>query len=513
MAGSSFFVAQHPNPALHHSGFNIARALRPDVHLGSPSLPLLHPINLTTTRSPDFLATRPHKPNPQPPTMPPTPKPREVVHIYIDNSNLWIQGQRTYAEKKRMSVSLDPTWRFDVGRLRDIVIEGLGGDSPSSTFDVRTSLYGSIPPPVDSIWVAISSKDVKVFKFARSTWTGREKSIDSSIIADSIVQASMDERDCVASTFVIVSGDADISQAVGKITGVFGLAVHVWSWRNGLAAAYKKPQELVTVHLLDDHLERVGFSATDFNVDRATIHGHSIVILDPVPHADVINRIVDGIQIPLYKYENPAQRPGASSKDLIIIPVSSRYMEFNDLEDLFQTVKRKLVPHGLTVVTYKEYSQQQSPADKKQGLAVSNRFKELPVDEEGPGVEDGLGEAEGGFVEQDWQWQKKRRQFQASERKIARRCKWRMYCKKGSECGFGHSKDEEQYFKAYGRGKRASKYRMCIHENCLRGTRCTYAHSRAELLCLTCDKRGHEMGDLSCPENEEGEGQRWRDRR
>lgn len=144
-----FFVAQHPNPALHHPGPNIARALRPDVHLGSPgALPLFLPINLTTTSSPDFLATRPPKPHHQPPTMSPTPKPREVVHIYIDNSNLWIQGQRTYAEKKRMSVSLDPTWRFDVGRLRDIIIEGLGvGDSPSSTFDVRTSLYGSIPLP------------------------------------------------------------------------------------------------------------------------------------------------------------------------------------------------------------------------------------------------------------------------------------------------------------------------------------------------------------------------------
>jgi hypothetical protein len=88
-----------------------------------------------------------------------------------------------------------------------------------------------------------------------------------------------------------------------------------------------------------------------------------------------------------------------------------------------------------------------------------------------------------------------------------------MYCKKGSAGRFGHSKDEEQYFKAYGGGKRAIKYRMCVFENCLRGNRCTYAHSRAELLCLTCDKRGHEMGDPSCRENVEGEEQNWRDRR
>lgn len=44
------------------------------------------------------------------------------IYIYIDNSNLCIQGQKTYAEKKGLDVSWDPTWRFDVGRLRDILL-------------------------------------------------------------------------------------------------------------------------------------------------------------------------------------------------------------------------------------------------------------------------------------------------------------------------------------------------------------------------------------------------------
>ncbi|KAK1834476.1 hypothetical protein QBC39DRAFT_252436, partial [Podospora conica] len=302
---------------------------------------------------------------------------REVVHIYIDNSNLWIQGQRTYAEKKRMSVPLDPTWRFDVGRLRQVIIEGLGGDDPSH-FDVRTNLYGSTPPPVDSIWVAISSQDVLVKKFERSSWTGKEKCIDAEIIADSVTQAGDDERDAVVSTFVFVSGDLDISRAVAKITGRFRRPVHVWSWRNGLAAAYRKPQESVTVHLMDDHLERVGFSAVHFNVDRSTIHGHSIVVHDPLPHADVIERHINSIPFPLYKYEDLAQRPGASSKDLILIPVSPKGMDPAVLEGLFQTVKGKLEPYGMTVMTFMGHAQQKSPTDTKQGLAVSNQFKELP---------------------------------------------------------------------------------------------------------------------------------------
>jgi len=57
---------------------------------------------------------------------------------------------------------------------------------------------------------------------------------------------------------------------VGKITGIFDLPVPVWLCCNGLVAVYRKPQGLVAVHLLHDRLERVGFSATDFNVDRAS---------------------------------------------------------------------------------------------------------------------------------------------------------------------------------------------------------------------------------------------------
>jgi hypothetical protein len=32
-----------------------------------------------------------------------------TVHIYIDNSNLWIEGQRAYARKRKVDVESDPT--------------------------------------------------------------------------------------------------------------------------------------------------------------------------------------------------------------------------------------------------------------------------------------------------------------------------------------------------------------------------------------------------------------------
>jgi hypothetical protein len=45
------------------------------------------------------------------------------IYMYIDNSNLWIQGRKTFAEKNNMAVPDDPRWRFDAGALRDILVE------------------------------------------------------------------------------------------------------------------------------------------------------------------------------------------------------------------------------------------------------------------------------------------------------------------------------------------------------------------------------------------------------
>jgi hypothetical protein len=45
------------------------------------------------------------------------------VYMYIDNSNLWVQGRKTYAEKHKMAASDDPRWRFDAGILKNILAD------------------------------------------------------------------------------------------------------------------------------------------------------------------------------------------------------------------------------------------------------------------------------------------------------------------------------------------------------------------------------------------------------
>ncbi|KAL2151223.1 hypothetical protein VTH82DRAFT_6321 [Thermothelomyces myriococcoides] len=492
-------------------------------------------------------------------------RPPGSIYIYIDNANLWIQGQKTYAEKKRLRVSWDPTWRFDVGRLQDILLANSGLTPDEKTFEPDVKLYGSTPPPVDTVWMAIEKHKVTVKTFPKSFWNKREKQVDSELIADSTDQASDAYHKPKPAVFIIVSGDRDVRSAVVKITKR-GFPVHLWSWANGLAQVFRPDGgdkeinwSLFRVHLLDDHLEEVGFHASKFRIDRADIHGHSIVVLDPLPRANRVEDFLQNLRVPVYRYEFEPKRPDASSPDLAIIPVHARAMKLEELDKLFEESKEVLEKKGLRVLSYVDYKQQYlSKSVTGSFLALSNRFHELPIErgEEdddddddnyddddkknnntnnisscsngstlGSGhrsrgiigiKNDGSNDARrhmldsqarkhsspsnasgsdgDGFIMVDRGTQKQN-QYRKREERLATRCYWRVYCKDGLNCNFGHTKDEEEYFKTYG-PKKAKKYKKCTNRNCIKGKMCSNAHGDEELFCPTCGKVGkHEMQD------------------
>jgi hypothetical protein len=439
------------------------------------------------------------------------------IFIYIDNSNLWIQGQRTYAEKRGLDVSWDPTWRFDVGRLRDILLSNSGLRADEKTFDVKVDLYGSTPPPVDTVWKAIESHNVKVNTFERSSWTRREKQVDAELIADSIEQASEAYHKQIPTVFIIVSGDRDVRSAVVRITRKYHCQVHLWSWKNGLATVYKRNDEeiaqgLFEVHFLDDYLEKVGFHANIFRVDRAVINPHSIVVLDPLPRADKVEEFLKRLRTPVYRYEVVPKRADASSQDLAIIPAFAWSMESDKLRGLFMESKTKLEAKGLSVLSYLEYTQKyadRAGADKS--LAISNRFDELPEDKESEDQDDdGRYESDNddnknqeSEVEDEWievkrGLDRKRGRLRKNEDNSRLRCRWRMYCSRALDCKYGHTKEEEEYFRVYG-SRKAKKFQYCYREDCIKGRGCIFAHEVEELFCPTCGEKGdHEMHD--CPQ-------------
>ena len=50
--------------------------------------------------------------------------PNEHVFIYVDDSNMWIEGKKLAAKKANLKCVEDPRLRLDIGKVTDVVANG-----------------------------------------------------------------------------------------------------------------------------------------------------------------------------------------------------------------------------------------------------------------------------------------------------------------------------------------------------------------------------------------------------
>jgi len=105
--------------------------------------------------------------------------------IYVDNSNLWIEGKHISAVKKGKASSIrealtknicDNSFRIDYGKLTNL-IAGTQNDVS------RALLVGSVPPPQDSLWEQIKQRGYEVIKYSRNL-NNHEKKVDTTILTN-----------------------------------------------------------------------------------------------------------------------------------------------------------------------------------------------------------------------------------------------------------------------------------------------------------------------------------------
>lgn len=91
-------------------------------------------------------------------------------------------------------------------------------------------------------------RGIQVDTSPRSTWTGREKEVDTKIaiaVAKRVTQADMreqllgDRTDKQSLVVVLVSGDGDLCAAV-KTAIDAGIRTEVWAWSSGLSTQYRE---------------------------------------------------------------------------------------------------------------------------------------------------------------------------------------------------------------------------------------------------------------------------------
>ena len=99
-------------------------------------------------------------------------------NLYLDDSNVFIEGQRVYAARQKpgkpLSKDLDKSYRLDFGKLIEITC-GFHSDLGKLMF------YGSEPPPTDSVWRAAQQNTVSGIRFSNGLSTIRKRWLTHSL--------------------------------------------------------------------------------------------------------------------------------------------------------------------------------------------------------------------------------------------------------------------------------------------------------------------------------------------
>lgn len=140
--------------------------------------------------------------------------------VYVDNSNVFIEGKKIAARRKGIENYYDFQFRLDFGELYDFVAE----HNPEKI--ARALLLGSRPPTNDKVWEVAERAGFEVVVLDRNA-ENREKKVDTGLVAAMVRDAYT--RAAKSDTITLVAGDSDYVPAV-KLLVEDGFHVEVVFW-------------------------------------------------------------------------------------------------------------------------------------------------------------------------------------------------------------------------------------------------------------------------------------------
>ena len=440
------------------------------------------------------------------------------IMIFVDNSNIWIEAKKLQSRKKGFKTSEDHRVRIDVGKLADAI----AGDRPAQGF-----LYGSEPPPVDTVWKNIKSKGWKVKTKQRSTVTGKEKEIDTQLVAD-ITETAIKTPTHERTTIVLVSGDADVIPALEKVIQEERWKIEVYMWQQAIAKNLSrfalKHKERVEIKYLDNCLDKATFTSMRFpiasNINlKSRVKENGVVFsmeygafLNRIPDKAWCNRLENITQWPFQYYWFQIDKK--ATNDLVIVFSADRDGAKFDIAHFLATIQTRGAdgqgkyrqPKVEAVKTFVKFIEEKFKHEPDEAL------KQFDVALEQPGVydeEDVLAghENDKNYVsdsEEKWSTVQSKHIRPRNRQFYSDSCPYKFNCSKGTKCRYKHTDEERQYFtQRNGRGNPLRKVEECrgykTNTGCRKSKKeCDYAHGKEDAWCLNCRSEGHFTVD--CPE-------------
>jgi hypothetical protein len=169
------------------------------------------------------------------------------LHLFIDNSNVFIEGQRVSRETFHYDDSLVVRFRINFGGLLEFIRKGRKLE--------EAVLVGSRPPQNDALWEKLGTLGIDPRIFDRSIYTGKEKRVDAEMtnaIRDTL------EDNPEPGTIALVAGDADYVPTLERcIKKKWAVELYFW------AQASSSLKQLPNVKFIDlaTGFEQISFLA------------------------------------------------------------------------------------------------------------------------------------------------------------------------------------------------------------------------------------------------------------
>ena len=439
------------------------------------------------------------------------------IWIFVHQSNMWIEAKKLYSKLKGFMTDQDHRVRIDMGKLADVL--GSGRE------EVIGKLYGSEPPPIDTVWKRIRERGWEVITSQRSQLTGKEKQVDTKLVTDVISLACktpVQER----TTMILVTGDANMIPAIEGVVNEERWKVEVYMWGSAISNQLRRfahrHNDRVKVSDLDQYLEKVTFTSMKFNISnpnfRSMVCAFGIVFAmkegafspSRVPTNEWIDYLDSLAQWPSQYYW--FDHKTSITNDLVVVfkPISGKRFDIkNFLQSVQDSSESKLkfrLPLVTGVQTFIQFigalarEGKQHPA-VKQFDAVLVQLGVYSHDDVCAGYEN-----EASYVsdpsQETWRIFHKKHRPQSRQR-YTEDCPNHYNCFYGTRCYYGHSDDEMAYFKKRkdGRGNPQRKITLCkafMDKKCFKkAEECDWAHGDEDAWCKVCRKTGHLLS--KCP--------------
>jgi uncharacterized LabA/DUF88 family protein len=175
--------------------------------------------------------------------------------VYVDNSNVFIEGRRVSAVAQGLapdiyeamrSQILDPYYTIDFGKLHEFVA---GVDK---TQIARASLFGSRPPPNDSIWTFAKKAGFEVVLTDRN-FQNKEKKVDTGIVT-AMMKDAYKRADAKKDILTLVAGDGDFVPTIEELKKD-GYTVELVFWDHASPELKNTASKFVSLNPHLKHLE------------------------------------------------------------------------------------------------------------------------------------------------------------------------------------------------------------------------------------------------------------------